>query len=332
MRKEYSEVAWFDLPEAELRSYRTSSTEPEGLDTWWSDRLREAEAAATPVILEQHKPEVYGPTPVWDVEFSGARGDRIRGWYLRPAGVPEDEPLPVVVTFVGYGGGRGVPGEHVLLPSVGLATLVMDTRGQGARWGTGATGDGPEGGPELSTVMTRGIQDAERYYYTRLYTDAVRAVTVASQLPGADPDRLGVFGVSQGGGLSLAAAALQPELVTACAADVPFLCDIRRAVTLADTGPYHEVAEFLSNHTDVVDVALDTLDHIDNALLASRIRAETYVSVGLMDDVCPPSTVFAAYNAIPANKQIVVNPFGVHRVSQQHDERRLRFLRQRLAG
>jgi cephalosporin-C deacetylase len=324
-------VAWYDLPERELREYRSTTPEPQGLDAWWADRLREADAVAAPVRLERHAPEVYGPTPVWDVEFSGARGDRIRAWYLRPAGADDDEPLPVVVTFIGYGGGRGTPSEHTLLPAAGLAVLVMDTRGQGARWTTGATGDGP-GGAELSTVMTRGIEDVEQYYYTRLYTDAARAVAEAQHLPGADATRIGVFGISQGGGLSLAAAALRPDLVRVCAADVPFLCDIRRAVTLVDTNPYHEVAEFLATHADLVDVALGTLDHVDNALLASRIRADAYVSVGLMDEICPPSTVFAAYNAITAPKQVVVNPFGVHQLSRQHDEPRLRFLRARLLG
>jgi cephalosporin-C deacetylase len=180
--------------------------------------------------------------------------------------------------------------------------------------------------------MTRGIEDVEQYYYTRLYTDAARAVAEAQHLPGADATRIGVFGISQGGGLSLAAAALRPDLVRVCAADVPFLCDIRRAVTLVDTNPYHEVAEFLATHADLVDVALGTLDHVDNALLASRIRADAYVSVGLMDEICPPSTVFAAYNAITAPKQVVVNPFGVHQLSRQHDEPRLRFLRARLLG
>jgi len=325
-------MAWFDLPEPELRAYRTSTAEPEGLDAWWADRLREAEELASPPVLRRYEPEVYGPTPVWDVEFSGARGDRVRGWYLRPAGVADDERLPVVVTFIGYGGGRGVPVEHVLLPSAGLATLVMDTRGQGGRWTTGATGDGPEGGAELSTVMTRGIEDPEHYYYTRLYTDAACAVRVAGELPGADGGRVGVFGTSQGGGLALAAAALRPELVAACAAELPFLCDIRRAVTLVDTTPYAEVAEFLSNHADLVDVALGTLDRVDNALLARRIQAPTWMSAGLMDQICPPSTVFAAYNAIPAPKEIVVNPFGVHRVARQFDERRLRFLRETLLG
>ena len=98
-----------------------------------------------------------GPTlDVHDVVFSGAQGDRIRGWYLRPPG-SGDRDVPVVVKFIGYGGGRGSPTEHTTLPATGYAVLVMDTRGQGGRWTTGATADpGRNGtGPENATVMTR---------------------------------------------------------------------------------------------------------------------------------------------------------------------------------
>ena len=324
-------MPWFDLPEEQLRTHRTATVEPEGLDAWWAARLEEARSAARETTLTRHRPETYGAFPVWDVEFSGGRGDRIRGWYLRPAG-SGDAPLPLVVTYIGYGGGRSVPSDHLGLAALGFANLVMDTRGQGGRWSTGATPDGGTPGTfaERAEVMTRGITRPEDYYYTRLYADAVRAVEVAVELPGVDPDRVAVTGGSQGGALALAAAALVPDRVQACAADVPFLCDIRRAITLTGEYPYAEVADFLANHLDLADTALDTLRYVDNALLASRITAETSVVVGLMDQVCPPSTVFAAYNAITAPKRIEVNPFGVHAASRQHDERKLEFLRRLL--
>ena len=107
----------FDLSAEELLTYRITTAEPEGLDQWWAQRLDKARSVAAPLTLDRHAPDAYGPTPVWDVEFSGSDGDRIRGWYLRPAGVAPDEPLPVVVTFIGYGGGRGVPTEHMVLPA-----------------------------------------------------------------------------------------------------------------------------------------------------------------------------------------------------------------------
>jgi cephalosporin-C deacetylase len=328
LRLEEEPMPWFDLPEEQLREYRTTTAEPAELDRWWRERLDQARAAAREPALTRYEADTYGPVEVYDTEFSGAGGDRIRAWYLRPADGP-DGPARVVVKFIGYGGGRGRPAEHALLPALGYTLLVMDTRGQGGRWSTGATGDHADGwhaGPENANVMTRGIARPEDYYYTRLFTDAVRAVETACALTGAE--RVAVTGASQGGGLALAAAALVPERVAVCHADVPFLCDIQRAITLAPHAPYTEVPEFLAHQVDLVPAALDTLRYVDCALLARRITAQCLLSVGLMDIICPPSTVFAAYNEITAGKDIGVHPFTGHVVPAVHVERQLRHLRE----
>jgi len=322
-------MPWYDLPAEQLKDYRTGTQEPADLDRWWQGRLDETRAMASEPTLTRYEAGAYAPLEVYDAEFSGAGGDRIRAWYLRPAGGPQ---AGVVVKFIGYGGGRGRPADHVLLPALGYALLVMDTRGQGGRWSTGATGDHADGwhaGPENANVMTRGIARPEDYYYTRLFTDAVRAVETACALTGAE--RLAVTGISQGGGLALAAAALVPQLVAVCHADVPFLCDIQRGITLAPEAPYTEVPEFLAQQVDLVPAALDTLRYVDCALLARRITARCLLSAGLMDTVCPPSTVFAAYNEISAGKQIAVHPFTGHDVPGAHVERQLRHLREFLA-
>jgi cephalosporin-C deacetylase len=320
----------FDLPLDKLREYRTTTEEPAGLDDWWAERLGAARALAKPLQLTRHEPGLYGPLEVYDAEFSGAGGDRIKAWYIKP--LDAASAGKIMVRFIGYGGGRGLPTEHVLLPAAGYGVLVMDTRGQGGRWSPGATADGGgQGtGPENSLVMTRGVTTPEDYYYTRLFTDAALAVDAALELSDGAPVAVG--GASQGGGLSLAAAALQPENVAVCHADVPFLCDIQRAVTFSPNAPYTEIAEFLAQHVDLVDVTLNTLRYIDCALLARRITATTLVSVGLMDMVCPPSTVFAAYNEITAGKDIAVHPFSGHDVPRLHNERQLRHLREHLSA
>jgi cephalosporin-C deacetylase len=324
-------MPWFDLSLDQLREYRTETAEPPDLDRWWRLRLDQARAKAREPELTRYEADIYAPVEVYDAEFSGAGGDRIRAWYLRPAGAGGQTPL--VVKFVGYGGGRGLPTEHTLLPAVGYSVFVMDTRGQGGRWTTGATGDHPEGqpgGPENARVMTRGIGRPEDYYYTRLFTDAAMAVEVASELAGAP--RVAVSGHSQGGGLALAAAALAPQAVAVCHADAPFLCDIQRAITLAPEAPYTEVPEFLAHNVDMIPAALDTLRYVDCALLARRITARCLLSVGLMDTICPPSTVFAAYNEITAGKDISVHPFTDHAVPALHVERQLRHFRDFLLG
>ena len=106
-----------------------------------------------------------------------------------------------------------------------------------------------------------------------------------------------------------------------CLAGMPFLCDIERGSQIAPEPPYTELTRYLSLHPERQERIVSTLRHVDCALLASRIRARCIVSVGLMDPICPPSTVYAAYNAIAAPKELCVFPYGVHEHPQTHRER-----------
>jgi cephalosporin-C deacetylase len=104
---------------------------------------------------------------------------------------------------------------------------------------------------------------------------------------------------------------------------MPYLCDIEHAITVSPEEPYTELVDYLAQHHEHVDTAFRTLSYIDNAVLAPRITARCTVSVGLMDTVCPPSSVFAAYNAIEAPKDIAVYPYSTHDLPGHHVERQL---------
>jgi len=134
---------------------------------------------------------------------------------------------------------------------------------------------------------------------------------LASQPALVDPERIAVSGGSQGGGLSLAVAALHPA-VRAAAPAVPFLCDFPRGITFTDEQPYVEIAKYLAARRDDVEAVLRTLSYVDGVVFASRATAPALFSVGLMDPICPPSTVYAAYNAYAGPKQIRVYPFNGH--------------------
>jgi cephalosporin-C deacetylase len=158
--------------------------------------------------------------------------------------------LPTIVTFIGYGTGRGFPGEYTSLASAGYAQFVMDNRGQG-------TTDTPDGafGPHVGGYLTQGIEDPKSYYYSRLFIDAVRAVEAAAAHPSVDLNAIFVMGGSKGGGIALAAAGLLPMTTggrsfRGSMIDVPFLSHVRRAVRVVDTLPYREIAEYLQRRTD----------------------------------------------------------------------------------
>jgi cephalosporin-C deacetylase len=313
-------MSLYDLPLEELELHRCGAPEPPGLDAFWARTLEQARASATPPRFAPYRSEAYGALAVDDVTFSGFGGDPIRGWFLRPRAATGS--LACLVTFIGYGGGRSFPVDHALYAAAGHAVLVMDTRGQGGEWLPGATGDPGAGasGAEHPGVMTRGIDSPETYYFRRLYADAVRAVETAAGHPLVDAGRIAVTGFSQGGGLALAAAALAPDLVRLCMADMPYLCDIERASLIAAEPPSTELTRYLALHPERRERLLETLRHVDCALLAPRIRARCIVSVGLMDPICPPSTVYAAYNAISAPKELCVFPYGTHEQPWAHRE------------
>jgi len=313
----------YALPLELLRTHRCAAPAPPDLDDYWQRAIEVARARVVDPVYTPYEQAAYAALAVDDVTFTGADGHPIKGWFLRPRGATGK--LACRVTFIGYGGGRNLPVEHALYAACGYAVFVMDSRSQGGEWTVVHTPDPGAGfsGPEHPGVMTRGILDPETYYYRRLYVDAVRAVETAAAHPQVDADRICVSGASQGGGLSLAAAALAPERVRLCHADIPFLCDIERAITLAPAAPYTELAQYLRIHTELEEIVARTVRYIDNALLATRIRCRTLISCGLMDDICPPSTVFAAYNAIEASKDIWVATFGSHETPIAHQERQL---------
>ena len=228
-----------DLPESELREYRSSQVDPADFDEFWADTLAQSRAAAGATPLSVVPVDAGLATiDVFDVTFPGFDGQPVRAWLRMPrrrAGEPAAD-LPLLVQYVGYGGGRGRPTENLLFSSAGFAHFYMDTRGQGSGWSAGDTPDLGLSGPSIPGVMTRGIESRETYYYRRLFTDAVRAVEVARELPGVDGSRVAVLGGSQGGGIALAAAGLVPGLA-AVIAYVPFLCDFPRALTIHDNDP-----------------------------------------------------------------------------------------------
>ena len=314
----------FDMPLEELRNYRPPRDEPADFDAFWSDTLAATRAHDLNAVFE---PADFGLSAiaVYDVTFSGFNGDRIKGWYMTPRNATE--PLPGVVQFIGYSGGRGYPHEWLLFPSAGFASLVMDTRGQGSAR-RGDTPDLPGAiNPSISGKMTQGILDPQDYYYRRLYSDTVRAVEAICSRDEVDKTRIAVSGSSQGGGLSIAVAGLVPE-VKVCLPDVPFLSHFRRAVEITPNGPYPEVASYLKIYRDRIDNVFHTLSYFDGLNFASRMPAHAFYSVGIMDTVCPPSTVFASYNHVPGEKEIREYYFNDHEGGgAQHQVEKVRFLR-----
>lgn len=299
----------FDLSLDELREYRPEVAEPGDFDAFWDRTLSESRNLAQPPRVTRVESPLRA-VEVYDVVFSGFGGDPIAAWLTLPAGTTG--ALPAVVEYNGYGGGRGLPHERLGWAASGYAHLFMDTRGQGSGWGTGGSTADPYGsGASSPGFMTRGILDPNEYYYRRVITDAVLAVDAIRRIDRIDPDAVSVTGGSQGGGLAIAAAGLSDGLVAGMP-DVPFLCHFARAVGMTANDPYQEIVRYLAVHRDEVDQVFTTLSYVDGVNFAKRASAPALFSVALLDQTCPPSTVYAARNHWSGPAEIVDYHFNGH--------------------
>lgn len=298
-----------DLGRQELEAYRPEVAIPADFDEFWQSRLDEAARSWS----EPTFTTIDGPlksVEVLDASFSGHGGTEVKAWLLLPA--VRSGPLPAIVEFIGYGGGRSFPHEWLLWSAAGYAHLVMDTRGQGSSWSRGDTPDpGDRGVPSAPGFLTRGLGgEPGDQYYVRLMIDAAHAVRAARSHPAVDDARVLVTGGSQGGGLALAAGHLAE--VSGVMSDVPFLAHFRRALEVTDTRPYAELADYCRSHKDLVDRAFHNLSYIDVVNHARRSTAPALFSVGLADTVTPPSTVYAAYHHYGGPKSMDVYEWSGH--------------------
>ena len=303
-----------DLWPDQVASYRSGAVAPADFDAFWAGTLAEVrlfplharfEAVDAGLVVFQ----------VQDVTFAGWGGTPVKGWYIAPRGGASE----VVVKYIGYNGGRGFAHEHLYWPATGRGVMVMDTRGQGAGWAVGSTADPVGSEPSQSGFMTKGIGSRETYFYRRVFADAVRAVEVARGIAGVR--RVAVCGGSQGGGIALAVAGLV-EGLWAVMPDVPYLCDFARSIVVAARDPYLEIARYLAVHRDKAEVALRTLSYFDGVHFAARARAPALFSVALMDTICPPSSVYGAFNAYGGPKEMASYTYNDHEGGGPFQERR----------
>ncbi len=298
----------FEMPLEELRAYQGRNPRPDDFDEYWNTALEEMRGVEADVELVPHAFEASF-AECFDLYFTGVRGARIHGQYLRPRGA--SDPHPAVLIFHGYSGDSGEWCDKLGYVAEGFSVAALDCRGQG-----GESEDvGGVKGNTLRGHIIRGLDDGpQKMLFRDIFLDCAQLAGIVMDMPEVDAKRVGATGGSQGGGLTLACAALEPRIARA-AALYPFLCDYRRVweMDLAEAG-YEELKMYFrlfDPRHEREEEAFTRLGYIDVQHLAPRINARVLMVTGLMDTICPPSTQFAAYNKIPAEKEMLLYPdFG----------------------
>ncbi|NQV32163.1 MAG: acetylxylan esterase, partial [Phycisphaeraceae bacterium] len=271
---------------------KSPMTREADFDEFWKKR-KQVLSSVDPEFKMTKNDRSTDRVDVYLVEMQSYGHVTIRGWYTVPK---TPGPHPAILSVPGY--------TSTMWPYVKrthVATLALNPRGHG--------NSKDDLDPKGEEYMFIGFDAAhpENYIYAGAYMDCVRAVDFLVSRPEIDRSRIGVEGGSQGGGLAFATAALDARIVF-CAADIPWLGDWVGYLEAAQWA-HDNYPKLMAVNPGLTFAGINRhLSYFDTMNMAEWITCPVLMSVGLQDDVCPPRTSFAPYNAVKSKKDYRVYP------------------------
>ena len=180
----------------------------------------------------------------------------------------------------------------------------------------------------IGDYMYINLDDKDNYYYKSVYVGCVRAIDYLCMLPEWDGKNVVVTGGSQGGALTMVTAGLDKR-VTALAAFYPALCDMEGYLHNR-AGGWPHIFKPSNQDKTATDKKIETASYYDVVNFAKRITASGFYSFGYNDNVCPPTSVYAAVNSVNAPKQLVVTPISYHWRFGESMDKAMTFLKESL--
>lgn len=286
----------------------------EDFDNYWMRAKAELNAVEPQYKLIRQNRLCTETREVFLVEMRSLGNVLIRGWYMRPL---KEGKYPAMLHVQGYSSTK-VPQN--LYQGDDMVSFALNIRGHG--------NSQDDVNPGFPGYLQSHVDDKELYIYRGAYMDCVRAVDFLYSRNEVDTSRVAVEGGSQGGALSFATAALDNERIDLCVPHVPFLSDFRDYFKIAGW-PGGEFSQYFKDHPEISeDEVYNTLSYIDIKNLAPWIKAPVIMSIGLMDQTCPPHINFAAYNQLNVQKKYIVYPYAGHGLPGEYSNTMMEYIRE----
>ena len=277
---------------------------PDDFDAFWDEQKKQlATVALAPVLTP-----IPSPSPdiaSFDVQIP-CIGPGVSGYYSRPSQA-KPKSCPAVLYVHGAGVRSSVQGSAN--GAAKLGRLGLDINAHGIPNGKPDTFYAELANGELKDYRYAGRESRDTSYFRLMYLRLIRALDFLTAQPEWDGKVLVVTGHSQGGGQSIVAAGIDPR-VTGFATGVPAMCDHSGEAA----GRINGWPRLVPRDSDGKPNAkiLEASRYVDAMNFATRTKAEAIFSVGFIDTVCPPTSVYAAYNNVSGKKEMVIEPLMGH--------------------
>ena len=177
-----------------------------------------------------------------------------------------------------------------------------------------------------NAYLRQGLEDRDQYYMKHVYLGLVRCIDLLTSLPEWDGRNVIAQGGSQGGALSIIAAALDPR-ITLCVANHPALSDMAAGAIDGMTSGY---PHFTRESGAYSEACMKTLPYFDVVNFARHLQTPVYLTWGYNDNTCPPTTSYAVWNVIQSEKERLLTPINEHWTSDATDRQQMEWVRQHM--
>jgi cephalosporin-C deacetylase len=278
---------------------------PDDFDDFWAEQKRQlAEIPLEPALTSVKHADAS--LECHDVQIPCLGGAPVSGYFAKPK-IAEAKSLPAILWVHGAGVRSSSLGNAVKGAQAGMLSLDINAHGIP----NGKPGEfyaELSGGP-LRNYRHAGRESRDTIYFRGMFLRLVRAIDFLTAQPEWDGEHVVVIGHSQGGGQSLAAGGLD-QRVTLIAPGVPAICDHCGQAGGRINGWPKLVPNGADGKPD--PGVLEAASYVDAVNFATRCKAEAIMSVGFIDAVCPPSSCYAAYNALSGKKSVINEPMMGH--------------------
>lgn len=309
--RNYEGLATVAVNEGQIRP---TTVEPKDFDSFWNKAVSDARKTPLDPKMVLLPERCTSTQNVYHVSFQNERsGSHMYGILI----VPKKEghyPAVIQVPGAGIRPYNGVDyGKNVISLEIGIHGIPVNMPQE--VYNNLASG-------ALSGYPGFNKNDRNAHYYKRVYLGCVRAVDFIYSLPEFDGSTLGVTGGSQGGALSIVMAGLDSR-IKFLAAVHPALCDYAGFLHQRAGGWPHYYRNAQPGPNEV-----ETLAYFDVVNFARRVNVPGWYSWGYNDVVCPPTSMYSAYNVIPGAKELHLYLETGHWTYPEQNEARFQWLKE----
>lgn len=291
---------------------------PADFEAFWQESIEQARRVPLRPLLTPLPERCTPDADVYEVQFQNFQeGQYLYGTLAVPRGVDPlhaTEQYPAVVLWPGAGV-KPHPGDVDYFPAHGVITLEMGINGIPVNLPQQVYDDLRANA--MRDYNTIHLDDRDAYYYRRVYAGTVKTVDFLCSLACVDTARIGCYGGSQGGALTIVHAALDPR-IKAAAASYPALAEIAGYVRGRAAGwpKWRELSEEKQKVTEYYDVVN----------FARFVRCPVWFMLGYNDQVCCPTSTYAVYNSLACPKSLLLPLDCAHWMYPEHKQLRAEWL------